>query len=124
MKPIDSRRCCPLIVSRTVDFFRCVFQVNLLHVDHDHVSTMINTVFSSPRDFATSQPVRSSVVRYLTTKMRSLGLVTGNQLFEPTEFGELVSRTRSKKTVDDGRDCRREELSMKLLRMCNASHFR
>lgn len=64
---------------------------DLLAADEEHISNMINTVFSTSRDFLMNQTVRASVVRYLTQKMRSFGLVTGNQVFDPLEFAELVS---------------------------------
>ena len=67
-------------------------EINLLDADQLHITTMINSVFSSTRDFVSNQSIRSSVVRYLTTKMRSLGLVTGNQIFDPQEFYDVVSR--------------------------------
>ena len=65
-------------------------QHNILDANEEHISTMINSVFSSSRDFVTNQTARSSVVRYLTNKMRLFGLVTGNQLFDPQEFYDLV----------------------------------
>lgn len=63
---------------------------HLINANVEHISTMINSVFSSSRDYISNETVRSSVVRYLTTKMRSFGLVVGNQLFDPREFMELV----------------------------------
>lgn len=66
-------------------------EADLLTVDEEHISNMINTVFSTSRDFLINQTVRASVVRYITQKMRSFGLVTGNQIFDPQEFSELVS---------------------------------
>lgn len=65
-------------------------RVNLLNADEEHISTMINTVFSTARNYITNQTVRSNVVRYLTQKMRSFGLVTGHQVFHPKEFEPLV----------------------------------
>ena len=70
-------------------------EINLLNADHEHISTMITTVFSTARNYINNQTVRANVVRYLTSKMRSLGLVTGNQIFHPEEFSPLV---RIKKT--------------------------
>lgn len=67
-------------------------EMNLLSADHEHISTMITTVFSTARNYINNQTVRANVVRYLTSKMRSFGLVTGNQIFHPEEFSELVSR--------------------------------
>lgn len=63
---------------------------DLLTADKDHINTMITTVFTTPRNYATNQTVRSSVMRFLTQKMRSFGLVTGNQIFRPVEFEALV----------------------------------
>lgn len=65
-------------------------KINLLQANEEHVSMLINTVLSSGRDFLANQSARASVVRFLTQKMRSFGLVTGNQIFEPNEFSELV----------------------------------
>ena len=65
-------------------------QVDLLEANEAHLTTMINSVLSSSRDYLTNNTVRASVVRYLTQKMRSFGLVTGHQVFDPQEFSELV----------------------------------
>ena len=65
-------------------------EINLLNADHEHISTMITSVFSTARNYINNQTVRANVVRYLTSKMRSLGLVTGNQIFHPEEFSPLV----------------------------------
>ena len=65
-------------------------ETNLLQANEEHVSMLINTVLSSGRDILANESARASVVRFLTQKMRSFGLVTGNQIFEPNEFSELV----------------------------------
>lgn len=64
--------------------------INLLNADEEHISTMITSVFSTARNYITNQTVRSNVVRYLTQKMRSFGLVTGHQVFHPKEFEPMV----------------------------------
>lgn len=69
---------------------------DLLTADKDHISTMITTVFTTPRNYVTNQTVRSSVVRFLTQKMRSFGLVTGNQIFHPLEFEAVVKSINRK----------------------------
>ena len=66
-------------------------EMNLLNADHEHITTMITTVFSTARNYLTNETVRANVVQYLTHKMRSFGLVMGNQIFHPVEFAALVS---------------------------------
>lgn len=61
-------------------------QLDPLQASEEHISTLINSVMSTPRDFFFNDTVRASVVRYLTDKMRNFGLVTGNQMFDPQEF--------------------------------------
>jgi MFS superfamily sulfate permease-like transporter len=65
-------------------------EMNLLNADHEHITTMITTVFSTARNYLNNETVRANVVQYLTHKMRSFGLVTGNQIFHPIEFAALV----------------------------------
>lgn len=65
-------------------------EMNLLNADHEHITTMITTVFSTARNFLNNETVRANVVQYVTQKMRSFGLVTGNQIFHPIEFAGLV----------------------------------
>ena len=65
-------------------------EMNLLNADHEHITTMITTVFSTARNYLNNETVRANVVQYLTHKMRSFGLVTGNQIFQPIEFAALV----------------------------------
>lgn len=65
-------------------------RMSLLNANTEHISTMITTVFSTARNYITNQTVRSNVVRYLTQKMRSYGLVTGQQVFYPKEFEAMV----------------------------------
>ncbi len=65
-------------------------EMNLLNADHEHITTMITTVFSTARNYLNNETVRANVVQYLTHKMRSFGLVTGNQIFHPIEFAPLV----------------------------------
>jgi Peptidase family M28 len=68
-------------------------EMNLLNADHEHITTMITTVFSTARNYLNNETVRANVVQYLTHKMRSFGLVTGNQIFHPIEFAALVRTT-------------------------------
>jgi len=65
-------------------------RINLLDANEEFISAMVDGVFSTPRDSSTNETVRTSVVRYLTDKMRSFGLVTGNQIYDPQEFGGHV----------------------------------
>lgn len=65
-------------------------EMNLLNADEEHITTMITTVFSTARNFLNNETIRANVVQYLTQKMRSFGLVTGNQIFHPIEFAALV----------------------------------
>jgi hypothetical protein len=65
-------------------------EMNLLNADHEHITTMITTVFSTARNYLNNETVRANVVQYITHKMRSFGLVTGNQIFHPIEFAALV----------------------------------
>lgn len=44
-------------------------EMNLLEADETHLSTMINSVLSTSRDFQTNQTIRASVIRYLTQKV-------------------------------------------------------
>ena len=60
-------------------------RINLLDANEEFISAMVDGVFSTPRDSSTNETVRTSVVRYLTDKMRSFGLVTGNQIYDPQE---------------------------------------
>ncbi|XP_032776935.2 uncharacterized protein LOC116915901 [Daphnia magna] len=64
-------------------------EMNLLNADEEHITTMITTVFSTERNFLNNETIRANVVQYLTQKMRSFGLVTGNQIFHPIEFAAL-----------------------------------
>lgn len=66
-------------------------RINLLDANEEFISTLVDGVFSTPRDSFTNQTARISVIRYLTDKMRSFGLVTGNQIFDPQEFSDMVT---------------------------------
>lgn len=66
-------------------------RINLLEANEEFISTLVDGVFSTPRDSFTNETSRTSVVRYITNKMRSFGLVTGNQIYDPQEFSEMVT---------------------------------
>lgn len=62
-----------------------------LDPDRGRLMTSLTHVFSVPRSFMREEVYRASAGDYISSKFGMLGLLTGMQMFAPSQFHEMVN---------------------------------
>ena len=60
-------------------------------VDTDHIKMLLETAMTLPRHDERNTSIYDSVGQYIMRKFGKLGLLTGTQVFRPSQFREKVS---------------------------------
>ena len=71
-------------------------------VFRDHLKTLLENVFTLPRHSGRNSSLTDSIGQYIMRKFGRMGLLSGTQVFQPSQFYDMVMRLNTgwTKTID------------------------